>query len=191
MSKGVLTVVSGPSGCGKGTVLAHLMQNEGFCYSVSATTRAPRVGEVDGQNYFYISEAEFISWLQTGKLLEYTVYCGNFYGTPKAYVESCLENGKNVVLEIETEGAFNVKKAMPEAFLVFIAPPDMATLEARLRGRGTEDEETVNRRLERAKEEMALMPQYDFCVVNKQGFAEETAKQILEAVNERRNKTDK
>ncbi len=125
MNKGVLLVVSGPSGCGKGTVLAHLMKNEGFCYSVSATTRAPRVGEIDGENYFYISKEEFKAWLADGKLLEHTEYCGNFYGTPKAYVEKCLSEGKNVVLEIETEGAFNVKKAMPEAFLVFIAPPDM------------------------------------------------------------------
>lgn len=186
MNKGVLIVISGPSGCGKGTVLSHLMQNEGFCYSVSATTRAPRAGEVDGQNYFYLSEAEFINRLQSGLLLEHTVYCGNFYGTPKEYVEKCLDSGKNVVLEIETEGAFNVRKVMPEAFLVFIAPPDMETLEARLRGRGTEDEATVNRRLEKAKEEMALMPQYDFSVINRQGYADVAAKQILDAVNERR-----
>ncbi len=190
MSKGVLLVISGPSGCGKGTVLEHLMKNEGFCYSVSATTRAPREGEVDGENYFYISESEFFRWIDSGLLLEHAVYCGNLYGTPKEYVEKCLSDGKNVVLEIETEGAFNVKAAMPEALLIFIAPPDMETLEARLKGRGTEDSETVKLRLARAKEEMELMPRYDVCVVNKQGFADEAALQILEAVNKYRAKND-
>lgn len=190
MSKGVLLVISGPSGCGKGTVLEHLMKNEGFCYSVSATTRAPREGEVDGENYFYISESEFFRWIDSGLLLEHAVYCGNLYGTPKEYVEKCLSDGKNVVLEIETEGAFNIKAAMPEALLIFIAPPDMETLEARLKGRGTEDSETVKLRLARAKEEMELMPQYDICIVNKQGFAKEAALQILEAVNKHRAKND-
>lgn len=190
MSKGVLLVISGPSGCGKGTVLEHLMKNEGFCYSVSATTRAPREGEVDGENYFYISESEFFRWIDSGLFLEHAVYCGNLYGTPKEYVEKCLSDGKNVVLEIETEGAFNVKAAMPEALLIFIAPPDMETLEARLKGRGTEDSETVKLRLARAKEEMELMPRYDVCVVNKQGFADEAALQILEAVNKYRAKND-
>lgn len=190
MSKGVLVVVSGPSGCGKGTVLAHLMRDKGFCYSVSATTRRPRVGEADGVNYFFLSRQEFEQKIKDGLLLEYAEYCGNLYGTPRAYVEECLQNGKNVVLEIETEGAFNVKAAMPQAFLVFIAPPDMQTLEERLRGRGTEDDETVNRRLTRARAEMALADKYDVTVINRQGFAEEAARQIYEAVEMRRSKND-
>lgn len=190
MSKGVLVVVSGPSGCGKGTVLAHLMRDKGFCYSVSATTRRPRVGEADGVNYFFLSRQEFEQKIKDGLLLEYAEYCGNLYGTPRAYVEECLQNGKNVVLEIETEGAFNVKAAMPQAFLVFIAPPDMQTLEERLRGRGTEDDETVNRRLTRARAELALADKYDVTIINRQGFAEEAARQIYEAVEMRRSKND-
>lgn len=190
MSKGVLVVVSGPSGCGKGTVLAHLMRDKGFCYSVSATTRRPRVGEADGVNYFFLSRQEFEQKIKDGLLLEYAEYCGNLYGTPRAYVEECLQNGKNVVLEIETEGAFNVKAAMPQAFLVFIAPPDMQTLEERLRGRGTEDDETVNRRLTRARAELALADKYDVTVINRQGFAEEAARQIYEAVEMRRSEND-
>lgn len=190
MSKGVLVVVSGPSGCGKGTVLAHLMRDESFCYSVSATTRSPRVGETDGVNYFFLSREQFEQKITNGLLLEHTEYCGNLYGTPRAYVEECLQNGKNVVLEIETEGAFNVKAAMPQAFLVFIAPPDMQTLEERLRGRGTEDDETVDRRLTRARAEMALADKYDITIINKQGFAEDAARQIYDAVAKRRSEND-
>jgi len=185
-SKGILTVVSGPSGCGKGTVLKYVMQDKSFCFSVSATTRLPRAGEEHGVNYFFITKEEFFHRIDNNMLLEYAEYCGNYYGTPLDYVNTQLENGKNVVLEIETEGAFKVKELVPDAFLLFVAPPDMQTLEDRLRGRGTEDEATIQKRLARAKEEMELMPRYDMCVINKEGAAEATAHEIIAAVNARR-----
>lgn len=183
-------VVSGPSGCGKGTVIASLVKYGDFCYSVSATTRRPRVGEAEGNSYFYMSREQFEAKIRDGTLLEYTEYCGNYYGTPGEYVEGCLAGGKNVILEIDTRGAFNVKNAMPEAFLVFVSPPDMKTLESRLRGRGTEDEETIRRRLTAAKEEMALRSRYDLCVINRQGFSDEAAKEIAEAVERLRQKRE-
>ncbi len=183
--KGILLVVSGPAGCGKGTVLAHVMKSEGYCYSVSATTRSPRPNEVNGVNYFYISKEEFEQKIENGEMLEYTEYVGNYYGTPKDYVEACLNAGKNVILEIETEGAMNVKRIYPEALLIFIAPPDVKTLEARLRGRGTEDEATIQRRMAKAKHELTLIDEYDLSVVNVEGDPRVAANIILQAVEKR------
>ncbi len=182
VKKGVLLVVSGPSGCGKGTVLAFVKEKGNYCYSVSATTRKPRVGEAHGVNYFFISKEEFEEKLRRGEMLEYTEYSGNFYGTPKDYVETCLAEGKNVILEIETEGAMNIKRIHPEALLVFIAPPSLDVLEARLRGRGTETEDAIQRRLAKARVEMELVNEYDFAVVNEQGQAEAAADKIVAAV---------
>ncbi|MBQ7048440.1 MAG: guanylate kinase [Clostridia bacterium] len=187
MSKGVLLIVSGPSGCGKGTVLQHVLKNEEYSYSVSATTRAPREGEIDGKHYHFMTKAQFEHCIANDKILEYTVYCDNMYGTPREFVEEQLLRGVNVVLEIETEGAFNVKRLMPDALSVFISPPDMETLETRLRGRGTEDNETVEKRLAKAREEMLLADRYDVVIVNKENGAEEAASEILKAVESKRN----
>ncbi|MBQ3080968.1 MAG: guanylate kinase [Clostridia bacterium] len=185
--KGVLAVVSGPSGCGKGTVLSYVLKDENYGYSISATTRDPREGEKDGVHYFFISKEEFLTRVEKGRFLEHAEYCNNYYGTPRDYVEELLEKGKNVILEIETKGALMVKENAPDALLIFIAPPDMETLENRLRGRGTEDEDTVRRRLAKAAEEMTLIPKYDLCIVNGEGQAEKAAADIMSAINAYRN----
>lgn len=185
--KGILAVVSGPSGCGKGTVLKYVLANENYGYSISATTRLPREGEQNGVHYFFISKEEFLSRVNDGKFLEYAEYCDNFYGTPRDYVEELLEKGKNVILEIETKGALMVKKNAPEALLLFVSPPDMEILEARLRGRGTETEETIKKRLATAVEEMKLIPEYDLCIINGEGAAEKAAEEIMAAIESRRN----
>ncbi|MBE6678829.1 MAG: guanylate kinase [Ruminococcaceae bacterium] len=186
MAKGVLLIVSGPSGCGKGTVLKYLLENKEYSYSVSATTRNPREGEIHGVSYFFISREEFETWLAEGKILEHTLYCDNYYGTPRAFVESQLEKGVNVVLEIETEGAANIKALMPHALSVFIAPPSMEDLEKRLVGRGTEDSAVIEKRLNKAREEMKLASTYDVVIVNEDGAPEKAAAQIHKAVTEKK-----
>jgi len=138
MSKGLLFVVSAPAGCGKDTILEQVLEKaENVGYSVSATTRAPRPGEVDGTHYFFLSRERFEQMIAEGAVLEYTEYCGNYYGTPKKGVEDMLAEGKDVILKIEVEGAMNIKKLFPECCLVFILPPSMKELERRLRKRGT------------------------------------------------------
>lgn len=151
--KGILLVVSGPAGSGKGTVNKHLFDTGDFVYSVSATTRAPRPGEINGVNYHFITKQDFLGRLDRGDMLEYTEYCGNYYGTPKKEAEDVLASGKNLILEIEVEGAENVKKKYPDAVLVLLLPPTYAVQEQRLRGRGTETEEKITERLARAREE--------------------------------------
>lgn len=182
MSKGILLIVSGPSGCGKGTILHHLLKNREYCYSVSATTRKPREGEVHGVNYFFMDNEEFEALIDQGKILEYTRYCDNYYGTPRDYLEEQLEKGLNVVLEIETEGAMNVKKVSPDALSIFIAPPSVEELEKRLIGRGTEDMDTVAKRLKKAGEEMLLAADYDVVLVNENGAPDKVAEEIHKAV---------
>ena len=179
MEKGLMIVVSGPAGSGKGTVNGHLLNRDDFVYSVSATTRAPRPQEVDGVNYHFISRDEFVSRIESGDMLEYTEYCGNFYGTPLKEALEVLESGKNLILEIEVEGAHNVKAKYPEAILIMLLPPSFAVQEQRLRGRGTETEEKVLARLERTKEELSVVKDYDYVVYNHDGKDIDAAEEIL------------
>lgn len=178
MNKGLLVVVSGPAGSGKGTVLAELLRDEAFVYSVSATTRAPRPGEVHGKNYYYISREEFLGRIERGEMLEHTCYCDNLYGTPRKEAEEVLASGKNLLLEIEVEGAMNVKRLCPEAVLIMLLPPSFAVQEARLRGRGTESDEVIAQRLQRAREEITQLPFYDYVVYNHDGGVSACADEI-------------
>ena len=166
--RGVLFVFSGPSGVGKGTLKAKLFEEfaDRIAYSVSATTRGPREGEVDGKDYFFISRQEFERRVKNNEFLEHAEFAGNCYGTPRAYVEKLLDSGMNVVLEIDVQGALQVMKSMPDCVSVFILPPSFEELEHRLRGRGTETEEKVRERLETAKRELPYAPQYDYQIVN-------------------------
>jgi len=164
--KGILIVISGPSGSGKGTVVNILKESPSYALSVSATTRAPRTGEENGVHYFFKSVDEFKEMIKEGKLLEWAEFCGNFYGTPKEYVMERLEDGYDVILEIEVQGASQIKKIFPEAVTVFLVPPDKEILRKRLEGRGTETKDVIEKRLIRASEEIELIPNYDFVVIN-------------------------
>lgn len=165
MSK--LFVISGSSGVGKGTVIKEfLKKHPEIKLSVSCTTRSPREGEVHGINYFFLTRDEFKACIERGEFLEWAEFSGNMYGTQKAYVEKKLAEGKNLILEIDTQGALNVKKIMPEAQLIFILPPSMEELEARLRGRHTETEEAIQKRLQTVKSEMENSKHFDFQIIN-------------------------
>ena len=160
-------VLSCSSGVGKGTVLkGFLDKNPNFMLSISCTTRKPRQGEVDGVNYFFISKDDFKNCIENDKFLEWAEFAGNFYGTKKKYINQCLQEGKDIILEIDTQGALQVKKQMPEAVLIFICPPSYETLESRLRGRHTEDEETIQKRLEQVKVELERAEKFDYKIVN-------------------------
>jgi len=165
--KGVLIVVSGFSGAGKGTLMNRLMQTyDNYALSISMTTRAPREGEEDGVAYFFSTKEQFEEKIAEDGFIEYACYCGNYYGTPRAYVEEQLEQGKDVILEIEIQGALKVKEKFPESLLLFVTPPSAKELERRLVGRGTETQEVIRRRLARAYEESEGMEAYDYIVVN-------------------------
>lgn len=176
--RGLLVVVSGPAGSGKGTVIAELLREEDYCFSVSATTRAPRPGEVNGVNYHFLTREEFVTRIAAGELLEYTEYCGNYYGTLKKETEAVLQSGRNLLLEIEVEGAANIKQQYKEAIAIMLLPPSFAVQEARLRGRGTETEESITARLARARKEVKQIVNYDYVVLNHDGQANEAVADI-------------
>lgn len=165
--RGKLLVVSGPSGTGKGTVLKKLFElRDDCCFSVSLTSRKARPGEVDGESYFFVSREKFEEMIEAGELLEHASFCENYYGTPVRYVNKMLDEGKNVILEIEVQGAMQIKEKCPEAILIFILPPSKEELKARLMGRGTESEEVINKRLAAAEWELGFSSKYDYEIVN-------------------------
>jgi len=167
MAKGVLLVISGFSGAGKGTLVKRLTEKyDEYALSVSMTTRQPREGEKEGISYFFVTREKFEETIAENGLIEFAQYCGNYYGTPRAYVEQQLEAGRNVILEIEIQGATNIKKLFPESCLLFVTTPNAAILESRLKGRGTETDEVIAARLARASEESRGMDTYDYIVIN-------------------------
>ena len=177
--KGSLIVISAPSGTGKGAILAEFTDkyfDDKIIFSVSATTRTPRVGEVNGVNYYFISKDEFKEKIKNDGFLEYAEFCDNMYGTPKDAVMNALNSGIDVILEIETVGAKKVKQNYPEAVMVFILPPSMDELKSRLIGRGTETEASINKRLKTAREELKLAGDYDYVIVN--DYIEEAAQKL-------------
>ncbi len=183
MRKGILFIISGPAGSGKGTVVKELISaHSEIKLSVSATTRNPRPGETHGVHYYYISKDEFENRIERGEILEYTTYCDNYYGTPLKEVKEALDNGKDIILEIEVDGAMQVKKKVRGSVAIMLTPPDAETLERRLRGRGTETEDVIRWRLERAKEEIMLLPKYDYSVINEDGKAKECAELIYDII---------
>ena len=187
MRKGLLILISGPSGTGKGTVCDLLRQKHPeISYSISATTRQPRPGEQDGVNYYFYTKEKFREMIDQGQLLEWAEVYGNFYGTPKQKVLDRLDAGEDILLEIDTQGALNVMKVMPEGLFIFLLPPSLEELAARLKGRGTETEESLHRRLGAAVDEIKLATKYRYVAVNdKVEDAEETIANIIEAEHHR------
>lgn len=190
--KGVLTVISGFSGAGKGTVVKQLLDKYDYGLSISATTRSPREGEQDGREYFFKTKEEFEQMIAEHQLIEYARYVGNYYGTPKEYVVQQLEQGKDVILEIEMQGALHVREILPEVNLIFLTPPSVDVLEQRLRGRGTETEEVIRDRMARAKEECSYMEKYDYIVVNDDlGECVENVHRLIRSLHYKREQQEK
>lgn len=192
INKGLLLVISGPAGSGKGTTVKCLLDaHDGYAYSVSATTRAPRVGEVDGKSYFFVTRDEFRRRIDEGLMLEYAEYVGNYYGTPKDAVEEAMAKGTTVILEIDVQGGLQIKKKCPDAVLVMITPPDYDTLERRLRGRGTNTEEDIKRRLEMSRRELSSLGEYDYVVVNEDNKSAEAAEKIHRIVESEKRRVSR
>ena len=167
MKPGLLIVVSGPAGVGKGSVIKRVRElTDEAIMSVSATSRKPRPGETDGVSYFFISREQFEKMIKNGNLLEWVEYCGNYYGTPREFVSKKIEKGNNIILEIDVEGSMRIKKLFPGSILIFIAPPSFEELTRRLRERKTEDEATIQNRLLKAREELKFTEEYDYVIVN-------------------------
>ena len=182
-----LFVISGSAGVGKGTVLKKFMERHpDFMLSISCTTRKPRVGEVDGVNYFFVTPEEFQNSIDNDKFLEWAEFAGNRYGTKKKFIKQCLDEGKNVILEIDTQGAFQVKKQMPEAVLIFICPPSLEALENRLRGRHTENEDAIQKRLHEVKIEIERAKDFDYRVINDE--VERAITELEKVIDEEHNK---
>ena len=182
IKKGRLIVVSGPSGSGKGTILAEVLKNPDFVYSVSATTRSPREGEINGKHYFFIDKKEFEKGIENGGFIEYAEYSENYYGTPYDFVNKNLSEGKNVILEIEVQGAMQIKKSFADALFVFVTPESRAELSDRLHSRGTETEEVINRRLAIADREIPASFLYDYIIINERGKLESAVEDFFAAV---------
>ena len=189
--KGLLLVISGPAGSGKGTVVKEILGRhpKDFCLSVSATTRAPRPGEEHGVHYYFIDKPAFEERIGQGAMLEYAEYCGNYYGTPADYVQKQLEEGKNVILEIEVQGALKIKERFPDTLMIMITPPNFSTLEQRLRGRGTNTEEDIQNRLAHSGWELSNLERYDYAVINENGRADEAADEIAAIVASEKKRT--
>ena len=183
MNKGILVVVSGFSGAGKGTVMRRLLEKyDNYALSVSVTTRAPRPVEEDGREYFFRTREEFEQLIREDALIEYAQYVENYYGTPRSYVEQQLEAGKDVILEIEIQGAQKIKERNPEALLVFVTPPSVDELKNRLIGRGTETMEVIEGRLKRAAEEAKGMDQYEYLLINENDKVEECVDRLHQII---------
>lgn len=189
--KGILAVVSGFSGAGKGTLMKALLSQYASQYalSISATTRNPRVGEEHGREYFFLKKEEFEQMIAEDAFIEHACYVGNYYGTPKSYVMEQMEAGKDVILEIEIQGALKVKEKFPETLLLFVTPPNAQELESRLRGRGTETEDVIRDRLKRAAEEAEYMEQYDYILVN--DVLEDCVEKMHELIQSQHQKTER
>ncbi len=180
--RGLLIVYSGPAGSGKGTVRKIIESKQHFEYSVSATTRALRPGEIDGVDYYVYTKEQFKSAIEKGEMLEYAEYCQNYYGTPKAPVIECLENGKDIILEIEVDGAMQVKNAFPEAVLVMLLPPSFEKQRERLEKRNTETPDVIEKRLTAAKREIDFVEEYDYVIYNHDGGEEKAANDFLSII---------
>lgn len=188
--EGVLVVISGFSGAGKGTLMKNLLKHyDNYALSISMTTRKPRQGETDGKEYFFVTKEQFEEKIADDGLIEYACYCDNYYGTPRAYVEKQLESGRDVILEIEIQGAMKVREKFPKALLLFVMAPSAAELKDRLTGRGTETEEVIRKRLRRAAEEAEGIEQYDFIVVNDD--LEECTKKLHAIIDAAHNTPDR